>query len=129
MPAVFLPHRAHRQRGGQCGAATINGLVLNLTSKPRKAPHALGGLTLLDTNCDDFKAYGAPGGMQYLAGNPKYNAAAGSLDASGNQIVNASNVSLNLAAQKDFDLASGSSFYVRDEYHTRRESSSIRAGE
>ena len=99
------------------GDAHVNGIEVNAIAKPAQGWTFTGGLTWISTGYDQFKAYSVPGGLTgYLAGNPKFNAAAGTLDASGNQLAGAPNVSLNLTGQKDFDLADGADFFIRGEY-------------
>lgn len=99
------------------GNAHITGFELTATSKPAEGLTLTAGLTLLSSRYDEFSAYSVPGGLtSYLAGNPKYKASAQTLDASGNRLVNAPPVSLNVTANKDFDLADGAVFYLRGEY-------------
>lgn len=99
------------------GSAHVTGIEVNAISKPAQGWTFTGGVTYLSTGYDDFKAYSVPGGLTgYLAGNPKFNSAAGTLNASGNQLAGAPTVSLNLTGQRDFNLADGADLFIRGEY-------------
>ena len=99
------------------GNAHLTGFELNATVKPAHGWLFTGGLTYVDSNYDQFDAYSVPGGLTgYLTGNPNFNAAAGTLNASGNQLAGAPKLSLNVTGQKDFDLADGGDFFIRAEY-------------
>ena len=117
------------------GDANLYGLEMNLISKPTqiKGLTLTANVTLMGSRYVNFTDYTlssilCPAGSSYCPtntypmaginpakiskdanGNLQYNA-------TGNQLVNAPNVSLNLIGQKDFDLPGGADFYVRAEY-------------
>jgi iron complex outermembrane receptor protein len=99
------------------GDAHLTGVELNATVKPARGWLFTGGLTWLSSRYDNFNAYSVPGGLSgYLAGNPNFNAAAGSLNATGNQLAGAPNLSLNITGQRDFYLQNGGDLFVRASY-------------
>ncbi|HXN09753.1 MAG TPA: hypothetical protein VN859_00810, partial [Steroidobacteraceae bacterium] len=99
------------------GNAHLTGFELNATAKPARGWLFTGGLTYVSSAYDQFDAYSVPGGLTgYLVGNPNFNAAAGTLNASGNQLAGSPQLSLNVLGQRDFDLADGGDFFVRAEY-------------
>ena len=99
------------------GGSTLDGLEVNLTSKPIKGLTLSANTTLLKTQYTSFPSYTFPGGYKtLLAGDPNYNVASGTYNAKGKQLVNAPAASVSLAGQKDFDLSNGADIYVRAEY-------------
>jgi len=99
------------------GGATLDGLEWNITSKPVDGLTLNFNTTLLNSDYTDFKNFAPQGGYKlFFTGDPRWNAAAGTYNATGNQLVNAPHVSLALSAQKDFDLADGADLFVRGEY-------------
>jgi iron complex outermembrane receptor protein len=99
------------------GNATVNGAELNLVAKPMPGLTLTANATFLSTEYNSFLAYSPPGGLRpFLVGNPNYNAATKSFDASGKQLVDAPKVSLNLSGQKDFDLSNGADMFARVQY-------------
>jgi iron complex outermembrane receptor protein len=99
------------------GNAHLTGVELNATAKPAKDWLFTAGLTWLNSRYDAFGAYSVPGGLTgYLAGNPNFNAAAGTLNATGNQLAGAPDLSLNVTGQKDFFLTNGADLFVRASY-------------
>jgi len=102
---------------GNAAAATINGLELNVISRPIEGLTLTAGATVLDSEYNNFVNYSVPGGLTaYLMGNPNYNSTSQAYNASGNQLIDAPKFSLNLSGQKDFDLANGADLFVRAEY-------------
>jgi iron complex outermembrane receptor protein len=99
------------------GGSTLNGLEANIISKPIKGLTLTANAVLLSTKYTDFPSYTFPGAFKsLLVGDPNYNVAAGTYNATGKQLVDAPNVSLNFTGQKDFDLPGGADFFVRAEY-------------
>jgi len=99
------------------GNAHSLGFELNSTWKPAPGWTFTGGLTALSTRYDQFNKYAILNGFaQYLTGNPNYNAAAGTYNASGNQLANAAPLAFNITAQKDFDMSDGANLFIRGEY-------------
>jgi iron complex outermembrane receptor protein len=99
------------------GAATLNGLEADIIAKPMSGLTLTANTTLLASKYVSFNAYAVPSIIkQFLLADPNYNPAAGTYDASGKQLVNAPPVSINLSAQKDFDLADGADLFIRAQY-------------
>ena len=98
-------------------AAVVNGLEASFTAKPLQGLTVMANATLLNSDYVDFSKFSFQAGFKpYLVGDPRYNAAAGTFNASGNQLVNAPNLSVNLSGQKDFDFADGANLFLRAEY-------------
>ncbi len=99
------------------GAATLNGLEANVIVKPAPGLTLTANTTLLASKYVSFNAYALPSIIKpFLMADPNYNSVAGTYNASGKQLVNAPPVSVNLRAQKDFDLADGADLFIRAQY-------------
>jgi iron complex outermembrane receptor protein len=104
------------------GRASENGLEATVIWKPQAVEGLTltGNTTLLSSRYDYFPAYAPPGGIPSIGLSPKCVSPAGLkcnvYNATGNQLVNAPDVTLNLSGQKDFDLGSTGTAYVRAEY-------------
>ena len=98
-------------------AAALDGLEASVAAKPLVGLTFTASATALRSDYVDFPQYAFQAGFKpFLLGDPRYNAAAGTYNASGNQLVNAPNLSINLSAQKDFDFPDGANLFLRAEY-------------
>ena len=104
------------------GRASENGLEATVIWKPQaiEGLTLTGNATLLSSRYDYFPAYAPPGGIPNIGLSPKCSSPAALkcniYNATGNQLVNAPDVSLNLTAQKDFDLGSTGTAFIRGEW-------------
>lgn len=98
-------------------AATLDGLEANVTAKPAAGLTLTANATLLSSRYDSFKAFAFQAALRsFLASDPRYNVSAGAYDATGKQLINAPAVTLNVSAQKDFELPGGADLFVLGEY-------------
>ena len=104
------------------GRASLNGLEATVVWKPQaiEGLSLTGSATLLSSRYDYFPSYSAPGGLPSIGLSPKCAVASGLkctiYNATGNQLVNAPDVSLVVTAQKDFDLGNVGTAFVRGEW-------------
>ncbi len=98
-------------------AAVLDGVEMQFTAKPTD------GLTLTaNANFLASKYLSFPGGTiagalkSYVLNSPLYNATTTNYNNTGNQMVWAPPMTINLTAEKDFDLSNGASLFVRGEY-------------
>ena len=99
------------------GAATLNGLEADVIAKPMSGLTLTANTTLLASRYVSFNAYALPSIIKpFVLADPNFNQAAGTYNASGKELVNAPLVSINLSAQKDFDLGNGADLIVRAQY-------------
>jgi len=104
------------------GRASENGLEATVIWKPQaiEGLTLTGNATLLSSRYDYFPKFAPPGGIPNIGLSPKCVTPAALkcnvYNATGNQLVNAPDVSLNLTAQKDFDLGSTGTAFIRGEW-------------
>ncbi len=98
-------------------AAKLDGVEMQFTAKPAD------GLTLTaNANFLASKYLSFPGGTiagalkPYVTGNPLYNPVTTLYNDTGNEMVWAPPMTINLTAEKDFDLGNGANLFVRGEY-------------
>jgi iron complex outermembrane receptor protein len=104
------------------GDASENGLEANVVWKPQfiDGLTLTGNTTLLSSRYDNFPAYAPPGGLPSIGLSPKCTSPNGLkcnlYNASGNQLVDAPDVSIFATAQKDFDLGGLGTAFIRGEW-------------
>jgi iron complex outermembrane receptor protein len=101
------------------GDASLTGFELNAVYKPVPPLTMTAGLVLLNSDYNYFPNYIFNSAIKpYLPANTVYGSQYGQVtyNASGNQLVNAPNVTFNWTGQYDHDIGNGSIVYGRVEY-------------
>jgi iron complex outermembrane receptor protein len=102
---------------GNAASATVRGLEIETTAKPTSGLLLTANYSLLDATYDRFTNAAVPTALiPYVAGSPRYIAATGTFDASGNRLNAAPKSSFSASAQFERPVASGNVF-VRGEYY------------
>ena len=101
--------------------ADVKGLEIEVTGKPAPGLTLGTNLAFLDARYGNFTRASVPGALRpYVAGDPRYSAASGTFNASGNRLNAAPEFSLSASAQYDHDLGHGKAFLRSEFYHQSR---------
>jgi iron complex outermembrane receptor protein len=114
--AVIAPNL---QVVSNAGNATLTGAEFNTIYKPTPALTMTAGLVVLNSDYNSFPNYIFNSSIKpFLPASTVYGSVYGSasVSASGNQLVNAPNLTFNWTGQYDHDLGNGSILYGRVEY-------------
>jgi iron complex outermembrane recepter protein len=98
---------------GNAATATDKGLEAEITAQPTPALQLTSVLSWLDARYSKFTSASVPSALKaYLVGEPRYNAAEGTYDASGNYLDSAPRFSGMVGGQYNWRLSSGDSLFA-----------------
>jgi iron complex outermembrane receptor protein len=98
--------------------AKVNGVEIETTARIVSNFSMNANLSYLHARYGNFTKAAVPAALApYLAGDPNFNVAAGTYDASGNRLNQAPTFSGTVAAEYDYTLASGAKFYARGDVY------------
>jgi iron complex outermembrane receptor protein len=102
---------------GNAASAHAKGLELETIAKPNENLTFTFNYSLLDSEYSSFDNSSVPAALRpFVANSPRYNAAAGTFDATGYRLSGAPHTSISASAQYDIPITRGN-FYVRAEYY------------